>query len=160
MRRRRSPARRRVRTLLARSGYRHGDSAGASAQAAEKKPKSKSKLPRAAKRGGVAGGKRPRLRADKPRRAGGGDIQAEPLPPPSRTIPGTDIPDRSQSEEAAIGTPHHDTDLNMPNFFDTSPNKDMDRAGEPHVDPQRYPGILNAPLPGNQKPRTTGPYRR
>ena len=84
----------------------------------------------------------------------------EPLPPPSRNIPGTDIPDRSQSEEASVGTTHTDTDLKMPNFFDTSPNKNMDLPGAPHVDPQRYPGILNAPLPGKQQPRTTCPYRR
>jgi hypothetical protein len=61
------------------------------------------------KRGGIAGGKRPRLRADKPRRAGGGDIQVEPLPP---------------------------------------------------QDPENYPGIIDPPIRGGYKPRTTRPYHQ
>jgi hypothetical protein len=113
------------------------------------------------RRGGIASGKRPRFRADKPRRAGGGDIQAEPLPPPSKNIPGTDIPDRSQSEEATIGTTHHDTDLNMPNGYFTDPtNQGIDPRGYPPQDSENYPGILNPPIRGAHKPRTTRPYRR
>lgn len=158
MRKYRSPARKRARALPLHQGRPFAETAAASDQPVPKKPKSKGKLARRAKHGGIAAGKRPRLRADKPRRAGGGDIQVEPLPPPGGNIPGTDIPDRSQSEEANIGTAHHDTDLNMPNFFDTS--KDKDWGGSPHVDPQNYPGILNAPLPGSHKPSTKAPYRR
>lgn len=146
--------------MLLQLGYRLGHSAGVSAQPVEKKPKSKSKLLRTAKRGSVAGGKRPHPRADKPRRAGGGDIQAEPLPTPSRNIPGTDIPDRSRSEGANAENDLQETDRNMPNAFDTSPNKDMDRAGAPHVDPYNYPGILDAPIRGSHKPRAIDPYRR
>jgi hypothetical protein len=56
------------------------------------------------KRGGLAAGKKPRFRADKPRRSGGGSIQVEPLPPPPRgNIPGTDIPDLGRSEDAVRG---------------------------------------------------------
>ncbi|MGO8921203.1 MAG: hypothetical protein ACLQJR_35405 [Stellaceae bacterium] len=144
--------------MLLQLGYPLGETAAA--QPIAKKPKSKGKLLQGAKRGGVAGGKRGRMRADKPRRAGGGDIQVEPLPPPSRTIPGTDIPDHSQSEEANIGTTHEDTDLNMPNAFDTSPDKDIDKGGWPRVDPDNYPGIVNTPIRGSHKPRTMAPYRR
>jgi hypothetical protein len=130
------------------------------ASARHKKPSSRSNALKKRKHIGKASGARARFRADKPRRAGGGDIQAEPLPPLVRNIPATDIPDQSQSEEANIGTTHHDTDFNMPNAFDTSPNKDMDRAGAPRVDPQNYPGILNAPLRGSVKPHRFTPYRR
>jgi hypothetical protein len=143
-----------------RLGYAPTEAIGASAQPVPKKSKSKGKLLQAATRGGVAGGKRAPLRADKPRRAGGGDMQVEPLPPPSWNIPGTDIPDRSQSEEASIGTTHHDTDLNLPNAYDTSPNRHMDLAGEPPVDQKRYPGIVNPPAPGSQNSRRITRLRR
>ncbi len=123
-------------------------------------PKSKSKLIDMAKRGGVAGGKRPRLRADKPRRADGGNIQAEPLPPPSGDIPGTDIPDRSRSEGANADNDLLETDRTMPNAFDNSPDKDIDRGGWPRQDPFNHPGIVNVPSRGGHKPRTPGPYRR
>lgn len=105
---------------------------------------------------GKASGVRPRFRADKPRRAGGGDIQVEPLPPPMRNIPGTDIPDRSHSEEATIGNDLKETD---PNMKTDVPNPDMDKAMTPRVDPQNYPGILNAPLRGSHKPRVD-PFRQ
>lgn len=160
MRKHRSLARKRAQPLRPQLGYSPGKAIDSAAQPIAKKPKSKSRLPRAAKHGGTAGGKRARMRADKPRRADGGDIQAEPLPPPSRNIPGTDIPDQSQSEEASIGTTHVDTDLKMPNAYDTSPNKNMDLAGAPRVDPDNYPGIVNPPIRGSHKPRATAPYRR
>lgn len=67
MRKHRLPARKRARSL-ARSSHHLGDGARIPSPPAEKKPKSKSKLLRATKRGGIASGKRPRLRADKPRR--------------------------------------------------------------------------------------------
>jgi hypothetical protein len=159
MRKHRSPARKSARTLLSQLGYPPGETIGSAARPIAKKPKSKGKFSGAPKRGGTAGGKRARMRADKPRRAGGGDIQAEPLPPPSRNIPGTDIPDQSRSEEANAENDLQETDRNMPNAFDNSPDKDIDRAGEPRAD-RNYPGIVNTPIPGSHKPRTMAPYRR
>jgi hypothetical protein len=159
MRKYRSPARQRARALSRRHGYSPGETAGVSAQPGAKKPKSKGKFNKAAKRGGVASGKRARMRADKQRRAGGGGIQAEPLPPPSGNIPGTDIPDRSRSEEAPVGTDLTETDPNM-NEHVAVPNKDIDPGGWPREDTRNYPGIVNTPIPGSHRPRTIAPYRR
>lgn len=159
MRKHLSAARKRARTLLSQLGYLPGETIGGAAPSIAKKPKSKSRLPRAAKRGGTAGGKRARMRADKPRRAGGGDIQTEPLPPPSRNIPGTDIPDQSRSEEANAENGLQETDPNM-NEHVAVPNKDIDPAGWPREDTRYYPGIVNTPVRGSHKPRTMAPYRR
>jgi hypothetical protein len=132
----------------------------AEVSARQKKPYSQSNVVKRRKHIGKASGSRAQFRADKPRRAGGGDIQAEPLPPPSWNIPGTDIPDQSQSEEANIGTPAHDTDLNMPNFYFGDPNSGIDPRGEPPVNPNAYPGIVNPPIRGSVKPHKFTPYRR
>jgi hypothetical protein len=78
------------------------------------------------KRGGIAAGKKPSFRADKPRRSDGGSIQVEPLPPPPRgNIPGTDIPDLGRSEDATRGsrfdhteTPNN-TEIRRFPYFDT-----------------------------------------
>lgn len=160
MQKHRSPARKRARSLLRHLGYAQNQSFEGAVPPIAKKPKSSGKSLQGDKRGGKAAGKRARMRADKPRRAGGGDIQAEPLPPPSRKIPGTDIPDQSRSEGANADNDLQETDRNMPNAFDDSPDKDMDRAGAPHVDPFRYPGTLNAPLPGGQRQPGINPFRR
>lgn len=128
-----------------------------SAPRGRKKVPVRSRLVPNAKRRGPAGGTRQRPRADKPRRAGGGAIQAEPLPPPTWNIPGTDIPDRSHSEEAAIGIDLKEGDADMEK---EPPNWDLDKAMLPRVDPAFYPGMLNAPLRGGRRPRIIAPYRK
>lgn len=128
-------------------------------QPVQKKPKSTVKLGRSSRRRGTAGGKRARLRADKARRSGGGEIQAEPLPPPSWNIPGTDIPDQSRSEDANARNDLQETDRNMNEHVDV-PNKDIDRGGYPPQNPFVYPGIVNPPVRGGHKPRSMAPFRK
>jgi hypothetical protein len=82
------------------------------------------------------------------------------LPPPTRNIPGTDIPDRSRSEDANVGTDLRDADRNMPNFYVGDPNSGIDPAGEPPVNPDAYPGIINPPVRGGHRPRIIAPYRK
>jgi hypothetical protein len=102
------------------------------------------------KSGGIAAGVRAGFRADKPRRSGGGSIQAEPLAPPPRNIPGTNIPDLGRSEEAIQGDRFDFSETPDNIEIHDFPNSDKDK-GMSRTPPEQLPGI-----PAPRKP----PIRR